>query len=72
VPWETADSGHMTDIRQMPAGEKEALEHSFEASVEGTGKSLQFLGWRGAATARREVEQAIRRHEQAKHASDGG
>jgi inorganic pyrophosphatase len=71
VPWETAEAGQITDIRQMPAGEKEALEHFFEAAAEGTGKSLHLLGWRGAATARREVEQAIRRREQAKHAGEG-
>jgi len=35
------------------------LEAFFVASIQGTGKQVKFVGWRGAATARRTIKAAI-------------
>jgi len=43
------------------AGQRRSLEAFFLGSVAGTGKKLEFLGWRGADRAEAEVDSAARR-----------
>jgi inorganic pyrophosphatase len=46
---------------ELGEGRKRALEAFFLGSVAGTGKKLEFLGWRDADRAEAEVESAARR-----------
>ncbi len=49
---------NLNDLQSLSRAMKEELEHFFLAATAGTGKTLKFLGWRGARAAVAAVKKA--------------
>jgi inorganic pyrophosphatase len=66
LPWEPTQRMPFRDVSELRKGEKEEFERFFLQAVAGTGKKLEFLGWRGAKTAEKEIKRGRARHRAAR------
>jgi inorganic pyrophosphatase len=62
LPWEPSEAMPFKDVSQLRKGEKEEIERFFLHAVEGTGKKLRYLGWRGPKAAEAEIKRGKARH----------
>ena len=63
VPTVSPRAEVLQDIEDLSPREREELEHFFVAAVTFANKELRLLGWEGAQSAERMVEQAAARYE---------
>jgi inorganic pyrophosphatase len=62
LPWEPTQRMPFRDVGELRKGEKEEFERFFLHAVAGTGKQLNFLGWRGAGAAAAEIRRGRARY----------
>jgi hypothetical protein len=60
------------NISQLRKGEKAEIERFFLHAVEGTGKKLRYMGWRGPRVAEAEIKRGQIRYRAAVKAEDQG
>jgi inorganic pyrophosphatase len=63
VPTQSPRAESLRDIDDLSQRERQELEHFFSAAVTFADKDLRILGWEGAQSAERMVEEAATRHE---------
>jgi inorganic pyrophosphatase len=61
LPWESTARMPFRDVSELRRGEKDEIERFFQHTVEGTEKTLRFLGWRGPRAALAAVKRGERR-----------
>ncbi|ATB30844.1 inorganic diphosphatase [Melittangium boletus] len=63
VPTLAPRADNLNDIHELSSRERQELEHFFSVAVTFANKDLRLLGWEGADSAERLLEQAAARYE---------